>query len=222
MKSILALSILTFAGSLHAADPALTTAERAHALQLLEDSQKEFLALVDGLNDAQWTFKPGPDRWSVGETAEHIVLAEAMLFGSVQRAVEAPPNPDWETKTRGKTEFIEKVMVDRTHKATAPEAIQPHAKMSREEVIQRYKEQRAHAIQFAEETQGGFERTHRGPSLPRLRDLERIPVADLRPTAQRAPQSANRRSKSQPRIPEIGKNTHQTVCAFSPDQTFWR
>jgi hypothetical protein len=153
MKSILALSILTFAGSLHAADPALTTAERAHALQLLEDSQKEFLALVDGLNDAQWTFKPGPDRWSVGETAEHIVLAEAMLFGSVQRAVEAPPNPDWETKTRGKTEFIEKVMVDRTHKATAPEAIQPHAKMSREEVIQRYKEQRAHAIQFAEETQ---------------------------------------------------------------------
>jgi hypothetical protein len=153
MKSILALSVLTIAGSLHAADPALTSTERAHALQLLEDSQKEFLALVDGLNDAQWTFKPGPDRWSVGETAEHIVLAEAMLFGSVQRAVDAPPNPDWETKTRGKTEFIEKVMVDRTHKATAPEAIQPHAKMSREEVIQRYKEQRAHAIQFAEETQ---------------------------------------------------------------------
>jgi hypothetical protein len=153
MKSILALSILTLAGSLHAADPALTPAERAHALQLLQDSQKEFLALVDGLNDAQWTFKPGPDRWSVGETAEHIVLAEALLFGSVQRAVDAPPNPDWETKTRGKTEFIETVMVDRTHKATAPEAIQPHAKMSREEVIQRYKEQRAHAIQFAEETQ---------------------------------------------------------------------
>jgi uncharacterized damage-inducible protein DinB len=153
MKSILALSVLTIAGSLHAADPALTSTERAHALQLLEDSQKEFLALVDGLNDAQWTFKPGPDRWSVGETAEHIVLAEAMLFGSVQRAVDAPPNPDWETKTRGKTEFIEKVMVDRTHKATAPEAIQPHAKMSREEVIQRYKDQRARAIQFAEETQ---------------------------------------------------------------------
>ena len=153
MKSILALAVLTFAGSLHAADPALTPAERAHALQLLEDSQQEFLALVDGLNDAQWTFKPGPDRWSVGETAEHIVLAEALLFGSVQRAVDAPPNPDWETKTRGKTEFIEKAMVDRTHKAIAPEAIQPHAKMSREEVIQRYKEQRAHAIQFAEETQ---------------------------------------------------------------------
>jgi hypothetical protein len=153
MKSVLALSILTFSCTLHASDAALTPAERAHAIQLLEDSQKEFLALVDGLSDAQWTYKPAPDRWSVGETAEHIVLAEVYLFGSVQRAVDAPPNPDWEAKTRGKTEFVEKVMVDRSHKAQAPEPIQPHGKMSREETIQRYKEQRAREIKFAEETQ---------------------------------------------------------------------
>jgi hypothetical protein len=152
MKSVLALSILTAACVLHASDATLTPAERTHAIQLLEDSQKEFLALVDGLSDAQWTYKPGPDRWSVGETAEHIVLAEATLFASVQRAVDSPANPDWETKTRGKTEFLEKAMVDRSHKATAPEAIQPHAKISREEVIQRYKEQRARAIKFIEET----------------------------------------------------------------------
>jgi hypothetical protein len=153
MKSVLALSILTFACTLQAADAALTPAERAHALQLLEDSQKEFLALTGGLTDAQWTFKPAPERWSVGETAEHIVLAEASLFASVQRAMDSPPNPDWEAKTRGKTEFLEKVMPDRIHKATAPGAIQPHAKISREEVIQRYKEQRARAIKFIEETQ---------------------------------------------------------------------
>ena len=64
-----------------------------------------------------------------------------------------PPNPDWETKTRGKTEFLEKVMVDRSHKAQAPEAIQPQSKLSRDEVIQRYKEGRARAIKFIEETQ---------------------------------------------------------------------
>jgi DinB superfamily len=153
MKSVLTLSILTFACTLHAADAALTPAERAHALQLLQDSQKEFIELTSGLTDAQWTYKPAPERWSVGETAEHIVLAEAALFSSVQRAVDSPPNPDWEAKTRGKTEFLEKVMPDRSHKATAPEAIQPHAKMSREEVIERYKEQRARAIKFIEETQ---------------------------------------------------------------------
>lgn len=153
MKSVLVLLILAFAGPLHASDAALTPAERAHAIQLLEDSQKEFLALVDGLTDSQWSYKPGPDRWSVGETAEHIMLADDRLFAGVQAALALPPNPDWETKTRGKTEFLEKVMVDRSHKAQAPEAIQPQSKLSRDEVIQRYKEGRARATKFIEETQ---------------------------------------------------------------------
>ena len=163
MKSVFALLILTPACSLHASSA--SAAERAHAIQLLEDSQKEFLALVDGLSDAQWTYKPGPDRWSVGETAEHIMLADDRLFASVQAALTSPPNPDWETKTRGKTEFLEKVMVDRSHKAQAPEAIQPQSKLSRDEVIQRYKEGRTRAIKFIEETRC-LERTHRRPPFP--------------------------------------------------------
>jgi hypothetical protein len=147
------LALLSITGILHASDGAMTPAERAHAIQLLRASQKEYLALLDGLTDEQWTWKSAPDRWSVGETAEHIVLAEGLLFGAVMGAVAAPVNPDWETKTRGKTEFIEKVMVDRSHKATAPEPIVPQGKLSREEVIQRYKEARAKTLKFAEETQ---------------------------------------------------------------------
>jgi len=150
MKTLLAL---TFAATLYASDATITAAERAHAIQLLQNSRKEFLALVDGLNDAQWTYKAAPDRWSVGETAEHIMLAEARLFAEAERALAAPPNPDWETKTRGKTEFLEKVLVDRSHKAQAPEAIQPQSKLSRGEVIDRYKEGRARTLKFIEETE---------------------------------------------------------------------
>jgi hypothetical protein len=138
---------------LQASDANITTAERAHAVKLLQDSQKEFLSLVDGLTEEQWNYKPGPDRWSVGETAEHIVLAEGGLFAFLEQAMAAAPNPDWETKTRGKTEFIEKVMVDRSHKAQAPEAIVPHGKLTHEEVIQRYKAVRAKTMKFAEENE---------------------------------------------------------------------
>jgi hypothetical protein len=141
------------ASLLQASDANITTTERAHAIKLLQDSQKEFLSLVDGLSESQWNYKPAPDRWSVGETAEHIVLAEGGLFSGVERAVAAPPNPDWETKTRGKTEFLEKVMVDRSHKAEAPERIQPHGKLTQEEVIQQYKIGRAKTLKFAEETE---------------------------------------------------------------------
>jgi DinB family protein len=149
--------ILAFLGMgaflLQASDANITTTERTHAVQLLQDSQKEFLTLVEGLTEAQWNYKPGPDRWSVGETAEHIVLAEAGLFAGVQRAVAAAPNPDWEAKTRGKTEFLEKAMVDRSHKAQAPEPIVPHGKLTHQEVIERYKIGRAKTLKFAEETE---------------------------------------------------------------------
>ena len=202
MKKLLALSILIAAGTLHASEAALTTAERAHAIQLLQDSQKEFLTLVDGLSDAQWTYKPAPDRWSVGETAEHIVLADAGLFGSLQKALDSPPNPEWETKTRGKTEFLEKVMVDRSHKAKAPEAIVPQSKISHEEVIQRYKEGRAREIKFAEETEVALKEHTADHPFPVFGTLERIPMADLHPAPQYASQPTDRRSKSQPWIPQ--------------------
>src|SRR5260370_22410568 len=82
-----------------------------------------------------------------------MVRAEGGLFSGLDRGLAAPPNPDWEAKTRGKTEFLEKVMVDRSHKAQAPEIIQPRGKLTQEEVIQRYKIARAKTLKFAEETE---------------------------------------------------------------------
>lgn len=138
--------------SLGAANPGMTAEERTHVIKLLEDTQREFLSSIETVSDAQWSWKPAPDRWSVGETAEHILLSESLLFGQVQAALKSPANPDWEKKTAGKTEFLERVMPDRSHKAVAPEQIRPHG-LSKEEVIRRFKEIRAQTIKFAQETQ---------------------------------------------------------------------
>jgi uncharacterized damage-inducible protein DinB len=137
---------------LHAADPAMTPQERARVVQLLRDSEKEYLAAIEDVNEAQWNWRPGPDRWSVGQTAEHILLAESTLFRAVQQAIKAPPDPDWETKTAAKTELLERVMPDRSGKAVAPEQVQPQG-LSKTEVIRRFKELRAQTIKFAQETQ---------------------------------------------------------------------
>src|SRR5205809_1067772 len=134
------------------ADTAMSAEERAHVLKMLEDSRAEYLAYLENVSEAQWTWKAAPDRWSVGDTAEHILLSEGALFGLMQRALAAPPNPDWEKKTAGKTEFLERVMVDRSHKAIAPEPIRPQG-LSKDEVIRRYKEARAKTIAFAQDTQ---------------------------------------------------------------------
>src|SRR5258708_11714636 len=178
------------------ADAAMSAEERAHVLKLLEDSRAEFLAYVENVSEAQWTWKAGPERWSVGETAEHILLAEGGLFGRMQQALVSDPNPDWEKKTAGKTEFLERVMVDRSHKAVAPEAIRPQG-LSKDDVLRRFKEARAKTIAFAMETQAALkEHTSEHPfpvfnTLNAYQWLLDIPLHSPRHDQQNAPGEAS-------------------------------
>src|SRR6202171_1691480 len=98
MKPLLLLSLMSCLG-LYAADAHMTAAARTKVLHWLEESSQEFHTAIDGVTEEQWKWKPTPERWSVGETAEHIVLAEALLFGNVQKAVASPPNSAWGGKT---------------------------------------------------------------------------------------------------------------------------
>ena len=145
------------AGSfLRAAEPALTLEEREKVIQLLRGSQRDFLKSVQDLSSEQWSWKPAPDRWSAGEVAEHILLSESALFAKVQEALSNPPNPEWEKKTAGKTEFLEKVMPNRLGRAQAPEGIQPQGKLSRAEIMSRYAEARERTLRFAQETKAAL------------------------------------------------------------------
>jgi DinB superfamily len=135
-----------------APNPRMTPDERAKALKWLEESRQEFLAAIDGVNEQQWKWKPAPDRWSVGEVAEHIVIAEASQFANVQKAIASAPNPDWEEKTKGKTERLEAVLAPRLGRVQAPEAIVPRGQMTLAQVKERFEKQRAEMVKFTRET----------------------------------------------------------------------
>src|SRR6478672_4087422 len=90
VMTLLMLPALIVRAPAQAPDPKMTRAERAELIDLLNKSEKEFLDAVESVSDAQWTFKAGPDRWSIGEVAEHLVLAEAGLFTTATRSVAAP------------------------------------------------------------------------------------------------------------------------------------
>ena len=147
MKSLLCLAVLSM--PLRAADPHISAEERPQLLKWLDESHKEFFAAIDGVSDAQWKWKPAPERWSVGETAEHIVLAEALLFDFVRKAMATPPNPAWEEQTKGKTELLIRVMPSRQGKAVAPEPIVLHEGLARAQVKERFEKQRIDIVKFA-------------------------------------------------------------------------
>lgn len=147
-----ALALLLTTVPVHAADANMSQQERDQIIGFLKDSQKEFLQAVSSLSDEQWKWKPTPERWSVGEVAEHILLSESALFSRMQKALASPPNPDWEKKTAGKTEFLLKVMAQRQGKAQAPEEIQPQGKLTREQIMTGFAEVRGKTLQFATDT----------------------------------------------------------------------
>ncbi|MGA3186176.1 MAG: DinB family protein [Bryobacteraceae bacterium] len=151
MRRLALLSVVCL--RLGAADAHMTAEDRMKAINWLEESRKEFLAAIDGVTEEQWKWKPAPERWSVGETAEHIVLAEALLFANVKTAIASAPNPAWEEKTKGKTELIERVMAPRLGKASAPEPIVPSGKMTQAQVKETFLRQRVEIEKFAAETQ---------------------------------------------------------------------
>lgn len=133
-------------------DGKITAEERAKAIQWMKDSHAQTLAALEGLSEAQLKFKAAPEKWSVLEVAEHISLAEGLLFGAMEQALKAKPNPDWEAKTKGKTAFLEDVMVGRKGRASAPESIVPSGKLTRDEVVAKLKEGRARSLKFIEST----------------------------------------------------------------------
>ncbi|MEM1246501.1 MAG: DinB family protein [Acidobacteriota bacterium] len=123
-------------------DGRIDAQERQQILDLLRDSESGFLALLAGVSDAQWSWKPSPDRWSVGECAEHIVRSNEALLAAAKQALAGEMNPEWEAKTKGKTEILLSVMPNRNPGgaggARAPQEIRPTGGLSRRELVERF------------------------------------------------------------------------------------
>ncbi|HEX8489480.1 MAG TPA: DinB family protein [Chthoniobacterales bacterium] len=107
----------------------LTKEERDHAIEYLKQTQKDFLASIEGVSEAQWKFKAAPDKWSIAETAEHIAVTEQTIWDLVSgKIMKSPPAPEKAEAAKGKDETILTVIPDRSRKAQAPERLKPTGK----------------------------------------------------------------------------------------------
>ena len=104
----------------------LTKEERDRAVDYLKQTQKDFLAAIDGVSEEQWKFKAAPDRWSIAETAEHIAVAEQTIWELVSgKIMKSPDAPEKRVEVMGKDEKILTVIPDRSRRAQAPERLTP-------------------------------------------------------------------------------------------------
>jgi hypothetical protein len=149
MKRVFSLLLVLFAvSSLWALEPPIDD-QKAIAAEL-ERTQSRFLRSIEGLSEAQWNFKPAPDKWSVAECAEHIAAAEPMIRGFIAAALSKDATPEMLKEGIRKDEMVSKGVVDRSSKFKAPEPLIPTNRYgSPAAAIEAFRKERAETIKLS-------------------------------------------------------------------------
>ncbi len=153
MKRFLAILCLLLLVSPALRAQPLTREDRAKAVKYLEKTRAGVFAATKGLSEAQWNFKPAPDRWSVAEVTEHIAAAEDFIRDNVeQKVMKAPPRAG-SVDVKAIDDFVMNAVPDRSHKAQAPEPLRPDNRFgSPNGSLKHFRESRAVTIKFLKRT----------------------------------------------------------------------
>ena len=104
----------------------LAQSEKEHAL-LSSRPRKMCWTLTKGLSEAQWNFKPAPDRWSVAQVMEHISGADDFIpVNLLKEKVTILPAGAPGRDVKKIDAAVEAMIPDRSHKAQAPEPLVPN------------------------------------------------------------------------------------------------
>jgi len=129
----------------------ITDQERSAAIARLESSRAGFLKIIAPLSEAQWNFKPAPDRWSAGECVEHTVVTETAYWRTLTKLLAAPPSKQ---KAELSDAELLRLYTDRSLKRVAGEAVQPKGRFkSRAELVAQFNQTRDRIIALVKSTE---------------------------------------------------------------------
>jgi len=115
---------------------------------MLPDIQKQYdsfklkfealLQRLDSLTGEKLSFKDGPDKWSIVEVVEHLVIAEEGLVEQLSTNIpDSTLDPD--AKTPEKHQVVIKVM-ERDIEVDVPhESLEPHGRIALEDLLNQWK-----------------------------------------------------------------------------------
>jgi uncharacterized damage-inducible protein DinB len=146
-SAVLALTAVAGAAS-------LTESEKKEGLEQLNRTRAGVVEATKGLSETQWNFKPGPERWSVAEVLEHIVLVEDFLLENTSQKVMQAPAGKANREYKSTDKMVLSAIADRTKKAQAPEPAIPKGRWSAEESLDHFLKSRDRTMEFLRSTPG--------------------------------------------------------------------
>lgn len=118
--------------------------EKEYLLSRLRQSRERYLQTVSGVPGELSRVRPGDGAWSVLDCAEHVAIAEQLMFRSVEKRRPTAASPDV-----AKDALIQTVGLDRTRKFSAPEPARPAGRYATlEEAVVAFRAAREVTISF--------------------------------------------------------------------------
>ena len=133
----------------------MTTVESTdltQARQYFEHSRDCVVEVTTGLSDAQWQFKPAPDRWSIAENLEHMVIVQERILGPIRDQLAQAPQPPADRDYKQIDKIALEKMPDRSIKAKSPDAIHPTGQLNPQAALQRLLRNYERLAEFVEST----------------------------------------------------------------------
>jgi uncharacterized damage-inducible protein DinB len=133
-------------------EPQQSQRDTAEILKALHDSRAEFLAAAD-VPEEKAKMRPAPDRWSVIDCVEHIVIAEGRFLGWLENQEGLPVPP----ADREKEAKLLAGVASRATRVQAPEAARPTGRFATlADALDEFDTIRARSIAFAEKQGAGL------------------------------------------------------------------
>jgi hypothetical protein len=127
----------------------MNPADRKQILRLIAESDAALVGAVAGVSDGDARRRPEPERWSVLECVEHVVLGDDAMFARVS-AHSTPGAPPGERRE----ELILRGMTNRERKFAAPEIARPTGRFSSlPEAIEGFCQRRRRSVANVEQNQ---------------------------------------------------------------------
>ena len=104
----------------------------------LAESARAFAQSVSTVDPIHWAKRPAPDRWSVSEIAEHVLIIDTRVAHLTSTLDEWPEeNYDLENSAR-KDQLILSIAEDRSTRIEAPEQVRPSGALTSTEFSERF------------------------------------------------------------------------------------
>ena len=154
LKTSFCLALAVFCQTFLAKAQTLTPQEHEFAVKQLQETKTKFLKVIENVSEVQWSWKADSTRWSVAETAEHIALAENLIYGNItQNILKQPATPEKAKEMRFKAEQIPQILEDRSRRVKTIEQLVPKRTWTtKADILKSFSEARERNIQYAQTT----------------------------------------------------------------------